>query len=235
MAFWAYMIHCRAGRFYTGQTDDLDRRMAEHQSGKFPGFTSARHPLELVWSESFPSRYEAICAEQRIKGWTRKKKLALIRGDWDEISRLAKKKGSASTSSARAELGSEVVVAGSVVAAILAEAHRAAPEEACGLLLGVSAIGRAITAANVHPTPRTHFEIDPLALIAAHKAARAGGPALAGYWHSHPSGPPEPSDTDRAHASGDGRVWAIAGEGRVTFWRDGPDGFEALCTVPVDG
>ena len=103
MAFWAYMIHCRAGRFYTGQTDDLDRRMAEHQSGMVSGFTQARHPLELVWSESFPSRYEAFCAEQRIKGWTRRKKLALIRADWDEISRLAKKKGSASTSSARTD------------------------------------------------------------------------------------------------------------------------------------
>ena len=103
----------------------------------------------------------------------------------------------------------DIKVARSVIAAILAEAHRVAPQEACGLLLGAPVIGRAITAANVHPTPQTHFEIDPLALIAAHKAARAaGGPALAGYWHSHPSGPPEPSDTDRAHASGDGRVWA---------------------------
>ncbi len=130
----------------------------------------------------------------------------------------------------------DIKVARSVIAAILAEAHRAAPQEACGLLLGAPVIGRAITAANVHPTPQTHFEIDPLALIAAHKAARAaGGPALAGYWHSHPSGPPEPSATDRAHASGDGRVWAIAGEGRVTFWRDRPDGFEPLCTAPVDG
>ena len=129
----------------------------------------------------------------------------------------------------------DIKVARSVIAAILAEAHRAAPLEACGLLLGAPAIGRAITAANVHPTPQTHFEIDPLALIAAHKAERAGGPALAGYWHSHPSGSAAPSATDRAHASGDGRVWAVAGEGRVTFWRDTPQGFEALCTALADG
>ena len=128
-----------------------------------------------------------------------------------------------------------IKVARTVVAAILAEAHRAAPEEACGLLIGAPVILQAVPAANVHPTPQTLFEIDPLALIAAHKAARAGGPALAGYWHSHPSGAPEPSATDRAHASGDGRVWAIAGAGRVTFWRDTPDGFEALCTALVDG
>ena len=126
-------------------------------------------------------------------------------------------------------------VASTVVAAILAEAARAAPHEACGLLLGAPVIDRAVTAANVHPTPRTHFEIDPQALIAAHKAERAGGPALAGYWHSHPHGPPEPSATDRAAASGDGRVWGIAGEGQVTFWRDTPQGFEALSTALADG
>ena len=235
MAFWAYIIHCRAGKLYTGQTDDLDRRMAEHHSGLVPGYTQACHPLALVWSESFPTRYEAYSAEQRIKGWTRRKKLALIRGDWDEISRLAKSKSSASTSSARAGVGGEVAVVAVVFQTILAGAARAAPYEACGLLLGAPVIARAVPAANVHPTPQTHFEIDPLALIAAHKAERAGGPVLAGYWHSHPTGAPEPSAIDRAHASGDGLVWAIVGEGRMTFWRDAPHGFEALCTTLVDG
>ena len=129
----------------------------------------------------------------------------------------------------------EIEVARTVVATILAAAARAAPEEACGLLLGAPVIDRAVPAANVHPTPRTHFEIDPIALIAAHKAGRAGGPVLAGYWHSHPFGPPEPSATDRAHASGDGRVWGIAGAGRVSFWRDTPHGFEPLCTALADG
>ena len=129
----------------------------------------------------------------------------------------------------------DIQVARSVIAAILAGAARAAPHEACGLLLGAPVIAQAVPAANVHPTPHTHFEIDPLALIAAHKTERAGGPALAGYWHSHPSGSAAPSATDRAHASGDGRVWAIAGKGRVTFWRDTPQGFEALCTALADG
>ncbi len=129
----------------------------------------------------------------------------------------------------------EIEVASSVIAAILAEAERAHPDEACGLLLGAPAIAQAISTANVHPTPRTHFEIDPLALIAAHKAERSGGPVLAGYWHSHPSGPPEPSATDRAMAAGDGCVWAIAGAGRVTFWRDLAGSFESLSYTPVDG
>ena len=57
------------------------------------------------------------------------------------------------------------------------------------------------------------------------------GPAArrcVGYYHSHPTGPAEPSATDRAQASGDGRVWAIVGEDGVTFWRDDERGFAPL-------
>ena len=90
MSFWAYMLHCNAGRFYVGHTDDLERRMAQHESGQVPGFTRDYLPVTLAWSESFPLRAEALAAERKIKGWSRAKKLALIRGDWNEISRLAK-------------------------------------------------------------------------------------------------------------------------------------------------
>ncbi len=235
MTFWAYMLHCRAGKFYVGQTDDLERRITQHQSGLMAGFTSDMQPVELVWAQEFPTRYEAVSAERRIKGWSAAKKRALIRESWDEISRLAKSKNGPSTGSGQAGCGRVVVIAQSVIAKILAEAARAHPHETCGLLLGAPVISQAVTAANVHPTPRTHFEIDPLALIAAHKAERAGGPVLAGYWHSHPAGPPEPSATDRAMAAGDGRVWAIAGEGQVAFWRDLPSGFESLSYTTADG
>lgn len=112
---------------------------------------------------------------------------------------------------------------------LLAQAALAHPREACGLLLGQGArINRATVTANVHPCPDTHFEIDPQALIDAHRAARAGGPQVLGYWHSHPHGPPQPSAADRAHGTGDGRVWAIVGEGKVGWWRDAPGGFERL-------
>jgi len=225
MVFWAYMLHCRAGRFYTGHTDDLERRIAQHQSGLMPGYTQGRHPLELVWSQEFPSRYEALSAERRIKGWSRAKKLALIRGDWDAISRLAKEKSSPSTSSGRTALE----VGESVLAFLRERAALAHPHEACGILFGTThRIERASLCANVHPEPKTHFEIDPAAVIAAHKAEREGGPKVAGYWHSHPHGPPEPSASDRACASGDGRVWAIVGEGAIGWWRDGEGGFEPL-------
>jgi proteasome lid subunit RPN8/RPN11 len=118
---------------------------------------------------------------------------------------------------------------------ILFEATGASSEEACGLLLGHgNRIERAVPAANVHPTPQTHFEIDPQALVDAHRAAREGGPEVLGYYHTHPNGPAEPSATDRAQASGDGRVWAIVGEHGVAFWRDDEDGFAKLSYSLVD-
>lgn len=114
-------------------------------------------------------------------------------------------------------------------AAILAAAAKAAPNEACGLLLGTGThIETAQAAANVHPEPLRHFEIDPAALIAAHKVARSGGPHVIGYFHSHPNGLARPSATDAAQAAGDGRIWAIAAAGAVTLWRDAPSGFEPL-------
>ena len=106
MGFWTYMLHCLARSFYVGHTDDLDSRMSAHQSGSVPGYTATRLPVTLVWANEFPTRYEALQAERRIKGWSRAKKLALIRGAWALISELArnsKEKARASTGSARTD------------------------------------------------------------------------------------------------------------------------------------
>jgi len=103
MSFWAYILHCRGGAFYTGHTDDLLRRIAEHETGGIKGFTADKRPVTLVWSEEFSTRIEALEAERRIKGWSRAKKMALIRGDWQKISELAKSKNGPSTSSGRTE------------------------------------------------------------------------------------------------------------------------------------
>jgi putative endonuclease len=89
VSFWTYMLHCNAGRFYVGHTDDLERRMAQHESAQIRGFTRDYLPVTLVWSDEFPSREEALAAERRIKSWSRAKKLALIRGEWGDVSRLA--------------------------------------------------------------------------------------------------------------------------------------------------
>jgi len=109
-----------------------------------------------------------------------------------------------------------------------------APEECCGLLLGRDAIEEARPAANVDADPRRRFEIDPQTLIDAHRKARVGGLGVIGYYHSHPGGPAEPSETDRAMAHGDCKVWAIVGEEVVTFWRDDEEGFAPLPYVVED-
>jgi predicted GIY-YIG superfamily endonuclease len=93
VSFWTYMLHCNAGRLYGGHTDDLERRVAQHETGALPGFTRNFLPVKLVWCEEFPTRYEAQCAERQLKGWSRAKKLALVRGDWNEIRRLARGDG----------------------------------------------------------------------------------------------------------------------------------------------
>ena len=84
------MLRCSDGRYYTGHTDNLDRRIGEHQTGGFCDFRSRRLPVELAWSQDFPSRIEALEAERRIKRWSRSKKEALIAGDWSRVSFFAK-------------------------------------------------------------------------------------------------------------------------------------------------
>jgi len=90
MAFWIYILRCADGCYYTGHTDDLDRRVDEHQTGGFCDFTSRRLPVRLVWSESFGSREEALTAELVVKKWSRAKKEALMKGDWITLSHFAK-------------------------------------------------------------------------------------------------------------------------------------------------
>ena len=90
LAFWVYVLCCADGSYYTGQTDNLERRLAEHSSGAIRScYTFGRRPLRLVFSEDLGSREDALAAERRIKGWSRAKKEALSRRDWAEVSRLA--------------------------------------------------------------------------------------------------------------------------------------------------
>ena len=90
MAFWVYILKCRDNSYYTGHTDNLAYRVAMHQEGGIDGYTATRRPLELVFSEQFGTRLEALAMERRIKGWSRGKKEAMMRGDWNEVSRLAR-------------------------------------------------------------------------------------------------------------------------------------------------
>jgi desampylase len=95
-----------------------------------------------------------------------------------------------------------------------------APREACGLLFGsADAITAMQAVENVAEAPETRFEIDPAALFAALRAERTGGPKIAGYWHSHPSGEATPSETDAAMAAPDGKLWLIVAGDAATLWR----------------
>ena len=89
MSFWVYILCCADNSYYMGHTDNLEERIARHQSGEIEGYTSTRLPVRLVFSEQFPTREEALTCELQIKGWSRKKKEALMQGDWAEVSRLA--------------------------------------------------------------------------------------------------------------------------------------------------
>ncbi len=130
----------------------------------------------------------------------------------------------------------DVAVTETILTRLRDEAARAHPDETCGIFLGRDGqITQVCTAANVHPTPATRFEIDPQALVDAWRAARVGEAHVIGYYHSHPVGEAVPSAADRAMASGDGLVWAIVAQGEVRFWRDGAAGFEALSYSVVDG
>ena len=90
LTFWVYLLRCADGSYYAGHTDNLDKRIGEHTTGACGGYTATRRPVELVFSQPCPTRIEAIAFERQIKGWSRAKKEALIRGDWAEISRLAR-------------------------------------------------------------------------------------------------------------------------------------------------
>lgn len=102
---------------------------------------------------------------------------------------------------------------------LIGEAAASPGVEICGLLFGdATRIDDAAACRNVAARPGNEFEIDPGALIAAHRAARTGGPQLIGHYHSHPFGKAVPSVRD-AEAAGEGDLWLIIGAGDVRLWR----------------
>ncbi|KLI64293.1 Mov34/MPN/PAD-1 family protein [Aurantiacibacter marinus] len=122
-----------------------------------------------------------------------------------------------------------VEVSIAVLDTLRAEAVHAHPCECCGILTGKGdCITAALPAPNIHSFPETHFEIDPGALITAHRNARKGAEQVLGYYHSHPQGPAHPSETDRALSARDNAVWAIIAPDKITWWRDTADGFSPL-------
>ncbi|HZP27133.1 MAG TPA: GIY-YIG nuclease family protein [Dehalococcoidia bacterium] len=90
MSFWVYILRCADGSYYVGHTDNLEARVSAHQAGEVAGYTRTRRPLHFVFAEEFPTREEALARERQVKGWSRAKKEALIKGNWPRLQALSR-------------------------------------------------------------------------------------------------------------------------------------------------
>lgn len=89
--YYVYILECCDGSFYTGVTNDMERRFYEHREGLIEGcYTHNKRPVKLMHSEESPDVVAAISREKQIKGWTRKKKKALIAGDCVKLVELSR-------------------------------------------------------------------------------------------------------------------------------------------------
>lgn len=91
MKGYMYILLCSNGQYYTGSTNNLERRLTEHQNGEGANFTRKHLPVELLYFEEFQRIDKAFYREKQIQGWSRKKKEALINGQTNELPKLAKK------------------------------------------------------------------------------------------------------------------------------------------------
>ncbi|APY10014.1 hypothetical protein BWZ22_01590 [Seonamhaeicola sp. S2-3] len=90
-SFFVYIVKCKDDSFYTGFTNNLERRLYEHNAGTDKNaYTYKRRPVALVWYEMFTDPSQAIMFEKKIKGWSRRKKQALIDGDWNRLVQYSK-------------------------------------------------------------------------------------------------------------------------------------------------
>ena len=89
-SFWVYIVLCSDASYYTGVTNNLDLRIGQHNDGadRFC-YTYLRRPVRLAYATEFNNPTDAIAWEKKIKGWSRGKKDALVRGDWCYITKLA--------------------------------------------------------------------------------------------------------------------------------------------------
>jgi putative endonuclease len=90
---YLYILRCADGSYYTGTARaGLEKRLAEHNSGAYGGYTAQRRPVTLEFSQCFDRITDAIAAERQVKGWSRAKKEALIRGEFDCLPELSKRR-----------------------------------------------------------------------------------------------------------------------------------------------
>ncbi|PZU86759.1 MAG: hypothetical protein DI527_19625 [Chelatococcus sp.] len=90
---WLYIAECSDGSFYVGTTrGDVATRIGEHNAGLRQGsYTFKRRPVTLLFAEHYPNITDAIAMERRVKGWSRRKKMAMINGNWHQLSELSRR------------------------------------------------------------------------------------------------------------------------------------------------
>ena len=85
-SYYVYILKCSDKSYYVGFTNNLELRFKQHHEGiNKESYIHSRRPLELVYCIKFKNPNEGIAFEKKIKGWSRKKKEALIEGDWERI------------------------------------------------------------------------------------------------------------------------------------------------------
>jgi len=90
-SYYVYIVKCSDDSYYTGVTNNPDRRMAEHNEGHHPkSYTFSRRPVELLFCQKFGDINQAIAFEKQVKGWSRKKKEAIIANEWQKLPELSK-------------------------------------------------------------------------------------------------------------------------------------------------
>ena len=92
MKAWVYILRCSDASYYTGSTNNLELRLAQHTAGEGSQWTRSRLPVHLAFAQDFPSEHEAFLCERQIKGWSRAKKEALIAGDFELLRTLARRR-----------------------------------------------------------------------------------------------------------------------------------------------
>jgi putative endonuclease len=88
--YYIYILRCSDGLTYTGFTNNISRRLDEHQRGLNKDcFTYKRRPIELIFQQEFNDVNQAIYFEKKIKNWSGKKKIALANGEYDMLQILS--------------------------------------------------------------------------------------------------------------------------------------------------
>ena len=91
LAYYVYKLRCSDGSDFVGHTNDLEQRPAAHERGATEGYTLSRRPVELVFSDQFSTRLESFYRERQIRGWSKARKEALRKGDWDGLVESSKR------------------------------------------------------------------------------------------------------------------------------------------------